>query len=501
MPRDGTGRYTRTNGSFQGASVWTSQANSADKSINAGRHDTHDQDIADALTASVARDGQSPMTANLPLGSNRIIDVADGTATTDAITLGQLNSSFLGRKSVLQFSGVVGNGTNDDTAGIQAAIDDALAAGGGDVFFPVPSAFWRTTATINLKVGVRLIFAGRNQPGALVNYIRPDAGVTVAVKADEIRGCMIDGLGVDMVNMADGSYGVQIRSCWYSDIRNVDVANLTGNNSIGYYVHSETAASQGMYRTVHTQVNVASALKQGTGIAFIGETGATKRLTSQTLVDCGASNCNLGYDFKDYGSMMVAINLNSESHATDGLRANDAASGALLTIIGGEITKNAGWGMTGNASIHAMNFIDGGNDTGGGTGNSNTNVILQSGNALISDATRLGPNYWVSNYDQYGRSVITLAAADQVTPDVAVARVSSSGGAVTLTSNPQILNPVGNRPQEITLIGGSSTDVVTFKGSGQGLRLPGGDMVLGFEKSLTVVYDASFGDWVEKSRT
>ena len=500
MPRDGTGRYTRTNGSFQGASVWTSQANSADKNINAGRHDTHDQDIADALTASVARDGQSPMTANLPLGSNRIIDVADGTATTDATTLGQLNGSFLGRKSVLQFSGAVGNGTNDDTVGIQAAIDDAAAAGGGDVFFPVPSAFWRTTATINVKRGVRLIFAGRNERSLLVNYIRPDAGVTVAVKADELKGCSIDGLGVDMVNMADGSVGVDIRSCWFGDFRNINVRNLTGANSIGYRVYSEVAASQGMYLTDHTAITVESTTGLGTGMAFRGQTGTPKRLTTQTLKNCSVVGMGLGFDFKDFGSGMVGINVNSESNTTDGLRANDTTNGNRLTLIGGEIANNAGWGLTGAAPIHAISMQDGGNDTGGGTGNSDSNVTLQWGSDLPQDATRPVVPFWRAQYAQGNTETVTLGATDSITPSTHHKRVQSTGGAVTLTSNPQIANPVNNRTQEIKLFGGSGTDVVTFV-AGNGLRLPNGNMVLGFERCLTLSFDPTFGDWVEVSRT
>lgn len=43
-------------------------------------------DIASALTDSVAADGQTPMTGNLDLNSNKIVNLATPTLTTDAVT-------------------------------------------------------------------------------------------------------------------------------------------------------------------------------------------------------------------------------------------------------------------------------------------------------------------------------------------------------------------------------------------------------------------------------
>jgi hypothetical protein len=46
-------------------------------------------DIASALTGSLASDGQTPATGNLNLGNNKILNLDDGTSATDAINLGQ----------------------------------------------------------------------------------------------------------------------------------------------------------------------------------------------------------------------------------------------------------------------------------------------------------------------------------------------------------------------------------------------------------------------------
>lgn len=49
-------------------------------------------DIANALTGSLAADGQTTASGNLNLGNNKIINLDDGTASGDAVNLGQLLS-------------------------------------------------------------------------------------------------------------------------------------------------------------------------------------------------------------------------------------------------------------------------------------------------------------------------------------------------------------------------------------------------------------------------
>jgi len=51
-------------------------------------------DIASALTGSVASDGQTPMTGNLDMNSRKVVNMANGTVSTDAINLGQLTTAF-----------------------------------------------------------------------------------------------------------------------------------------------------------------------------------------------------------------------------------------------------------------------------------------------------------------------------------------------------------------------------------------------------------------------
>jgi hypothetical protein len=49
-------------------------------------------DLASALTDSVAADGQTPMTGNLDLNTNKIVNLGDPTLVQDAVTLNFLQA-------------------------------------------------------------------------------------------------------------------------------------------------------------------------------------------------------------------------------------------------------------------------------------------------------------------------------------------------------------------------------------------------------------------------
>ena len=76
MSRNGSGTYTLPAGNpvVTGTTISTTWANSTLT------------DIANTLTASVASDGQTPMTGSLNMASNKIISVTDPTSAQDAAT-------------------------------------------------------------------------------------------------------------------------------------------------------------------------------------------------------------------------------------------------------------------------------------------------------------------------------------------------------------------------------------------------------------------------------
>jgi hypothetical protein len=66
------------------------------------------------MTGSVASDGQTPMTGNLDMNSNKVVLLANGTVATDAINLGQLTAA-LTNTTITGNLTVTGNGTFQGT--------------------------------------------------------------------------------------------------------------------------------------------------------------------------------------------------------------------------------------------------------------------------------------------------------------------------------------------------------------------------------------------------
>jgi hypothetical protein len=67
-------------------------------------------DLATAMTGSVAADGQTPITGNLQMGSNRITGLADGIASTDAATVNQITGFITTGTAILKGNGTGGIG-------------------------------------------------------------------------------------------------------------------------------------------------------------------------------------------------------------------------------------------------------------------------------------------------------------------------------------------------------------------------------------------------------
>ena len=84
MPYNGSGTFNRI------YSWVTDAANGL--FVSSTRTDTDTNDIAAGLTNCVTRDGQSPATANLPMGGFKLTNLAVGSATTDSARVDNANS-------------------------------------------------------------------------------------------------------------------------------------------------------------------------------------------------------------------------------------------------------------------------------------------------------------------------------------------------------------------------------------------------------------------------
>ena len=91
MSRNGSGTYSLPAGNpvVTGTTIASTWAN------------TTMNDLAAALTGSVASDGQTPMTGNLDLNTNKIVNLVAGTASGDAIEFAQFKTpTFTGDVTV-----------------------------------------------------------------------------------------------------------------------------------------------------------------------------------------------------------------------------------------------------------------------------------------------------------------------------------------------------------------------------------------------------------------
>ena len=101
MARNGSGTYNRAVAPYV-----------AGTTITAATVNSEMDDIATALTGSMARDGQSPPTANIPMGGFRITGLGNAVASTDAAPLGQVVSKTeLAASSGAGLVGVIATGT------------------------------------------------------------------------------------------------------------------------------------------------------------------------------------------------------------------------------------------------------------------------------------------------------------------------------------------------------------------------------------------------------
>lgn len=94
MGFDGSGNYTRTNGTQTGTTLWQDRAAIAPATISASEHDAEMNDVANALTACLKADGSKTATNNQPMGGFKHTSVANATLANEYATLGQVQTGL-----------------------------------------------------------------------------------------------------------------------------------------------------------------------------------------------------------------------------------------------------------------------------------------------------------------------------------------------------------------------------------------------------------------------
>lgn len=138
---NGSGTYVR---SFD----WTDDAANGIP-ITASRCDTEDDGFATGLSTAITKDGQTTVTANLPMATFRHTGVGNGAARTDYLALGQAQDS-----SVVH-AGTVGGTADAITLTLSPAIT-AYAAGQSFSFVATGTNTGATTVDVN-SVGAKAV--------------------------------------------------------------------------------------------------------------------------------------------------------------------------------------------------------------------------------------------------------------------------------------------------------------------------------------------------------
>lgn len=166
MSRNGSGVYNLPPANYPAVSATT---------ITAANRNAIDADIAIALTNSIAVNGESVVTADIPFGNNKLTGVKDGTLAKDAANVSQIQNS-----NAILLASVAGTDT------ITASLSPALTAyANGQIFTLIPANSNTGAVTININgLGAKSIT--KNGSTALVAGDLV-AGVTYSLQYDGTR--------------------------------------------------------------------------------------------------------------------------------------------------------------------------------------------------------------------------------------------------------------------------------------------------------------------------
>lgn len=120
MGWNGSGQFTRDNGTNTGSDVWTKDKNASTK-ILASLHDVHDENIATGLENCVTRDGQNTPSNDLPMATFK------HTGVGNAATTNQYASASQVLYSTLLYGGTSSGGANQYTLTMSIAPTAATA--------------------------------------------------------------------------------------------------------------------------------------------------------------------------------------------------------------------------------------------------------------------------------------------------------------------------------------------------------------------------------------
>ena len=132
MPFNGSGSFSLPGASFPAVSGAV---------IDSAKHNANLNDLASGLSTCITKDGQTTLTADLPMGGYKVTGAANGVADTDLATVGQISAA-----TSLLLTGV--SGTNTITA---TATPAPVAYAAGRVYSFVAAGNNTAATTLNIN--------------------------------------------------------------------------------------------------------------------------------------------------------------------------------------------------------------------------------------------------------------------------------------------------------------------------------------------------------------
>jgi hypothetical protein len=248
------------NGNFLRVHNWQSDAEAGIK-IRADRHDAEDDNIAEGLSNTLTRDGQSPPTANIPMNGFKIVTLGPPASGTDAATKAYVDS-------IKKF-------TSDIEVTDEVIFKDGTTTRG------------YIKGTIGSGVAASMIFETDNDAGTIVNRMTLD-NVGLNLRAGGYRLTPGDILRGSLMAETSATVGTNIRAYDNTGVEKNLVA--VGSNYI-MLRPMDPAVTSSTFRFV-TSDNVIRAVLTSDGSQADGKLSFDIRNTAGTVRNAAALDIN-----------------------------------------------------------------------------------------------------------------------------------------------------------------------------------------------------------------